>query len=333
MTIELAIVLGYPACCRAFFKQYWVNEGMVDTTWPMVTNSHHNKRSDGVLEVGGDPEANIFLRWLGVRLVSHLPCSVSCRDSVEIGKSFLQTMREFKYTEESEWLWEMLHWPLEWSALHGIAEIRTPVCKVISRTDATGDKLTIEKHGSIYPAEGASGIVFPYTQKGMAPLQIIRLDNWTDNGFRDAENMKAAHELVMSVIPFSLREHHQVLDLGCGNGMLLEKINKNYDCHVVGVDMNPANLEKLLKRVKKASVRTTNIYDFDWQEHYHVVLISVNRFKEAFEDQRERLIEKIREHCDFLIAYSYDETTFPLHWELVDRTFAPPVEARLYRIT
>jgi hypothetical protein len=29
-------LLGYPDCCREFFKRVWVDEGMVDTTWPVA---------------------------------------------------------------------------------------------------------------------------------------------------------------------------------------------------------------------------------------------------------------------------------------------------------
>ena len=31
---------------------------------------------------------------------------------------------------------EILSWPVEWSVLHGIAEIKTPIFRVISRSDA-----------------------------------------------------------------------------------------------------------------------------------------------------------------------------------------------------
>ena len=32
-------LLGYPDCCRDFFKRVWVDEGLVDTTWPMALNT------------------------------------------------------------------------------------------------------------------------------------------------------------------------------------------------------------------------------------------------------------------------------------------------------
>jgi hypothetical protein len=61
-----------------------------------------------------------------------------------------------------DWLDEVLAWPVEWSALHGIAEIRTPIAKVAMQTDATASKYTIQYPGRGYPREGARGLVFPY---------------------------------------------------------------------------------------------------------------------------------------------------------------------------
>jgi len=55
-----------------------------------------------------------------------------------------------------------LSWSAEWSGLHGIAEIKTPVLKVITNTDATARKGILRWNGSTFPAEGANGSTFPY---------------------------------------------------------------------------------------------------------------------------------------------------------------------------
>ena len=31
-------LLGFPACCIAFFRRTWVDDGCVDTTWAMAAN-------------------------------------------------------------------------------------------------------------------------------------------------------------------------------------------------------------------------------------------------------------------------------------------------------
>jgi MoaA/NifB/PqqE/SkfB family radical SAM enzyme len=61
-----------------------------------------------------------------------------------------------------DWLSEMLSWPFEWSSLHGIAEIRTPILKIAATTDAAAHKHTVQCKGDSYPEEGAAGVVFPY---------------------------------------------------------------------------------------------------------------------------------------------------------------------------
>ena len=37
-------LLGFPACCIAFFRRVWVNEGCVDTTWAMAANGGSAER-------------------------------------------------------------------------------------------------------------------------------------------------------------------------------------------------------------------------------------------------------------------------------------------------
>jgi hypothetical protein len=66
------------------------------------------------------------------------------------------------FDEELAWAEEIVSWPLEWSALHGIAEIKTPILKLAVRTDATVGKHVIRWHGLGLPAEAARGIGFAY---------------------------------------------------------------------------------------------------------------------------------------------------------------------------
>jgi hypothetical protein len=68
-----------------------------------------------------------------------------------------------------DWLPEILSWPIEWSALHRIAEIKTPVLKAFTRTDATPCKDTVRRQGDSYPLEGIRGLNFPHR----LPLQRI----------------------------------------------------------------------------------------------------------------------------------------------------------------
>ncbi|MBE3576863.1 MAG: hypothetical protein IMX00_04155 [Limnochordales bacterium] len=153
-------LLGYPGCCIDFFRRVWVDGQHVDTTWQMATNTVGPEGH--VVEVSGPPEANILLRWLGVRAVPHLPCSFTCQATVDFGRRLVEVGRARGYDREMDWLLEMLSWPVEWSALHGIAIIKTPVLQITARTDYTPSKLVVRRQGTSYPEEGAQGLVFPF---------------------------------------------------------------------------------------------------------------------------------------------------------------------------
>ena len=159
---EMGRLLGYPACCVEFSRRVSEDEGLTDTTWPMALGTVTPENGTRCIEVAGPPEANSLWRWMGVRPVPHLPCRFDCQASVELGRTFVAAGRQVGFGEEMDWLLEILSWPVEWSALHGIAEIKTPVLKVSARTDATARKYIVRRPGTAYPVEGAEGLTFPY---------------------------------------------------------------------------------------------------------------------------------------------------------------------------
>lgn len=161
---EAGRLLGYPACCREFFREAWINFNIRDTTWLMAANTTMQADGDGTLEVGGPWSTNILWRWMGVRAVPHLPCSFECERSMEMGAELMNLGRREGYQTEVEWIKQILSWPIEWSALHGIAEIKTPILKVSTSTDPTSRKRVVRRAGDSYPVEGARGLNFPYQQ-------------------------------------------------------------------------------------------------------------------------------------------------------------------------
>jgi hypothetical protein len=155
-------LLGYPPCCLAFFRHVWVEQGLVDTTWPMAIASANGSNGSTRIEIKGPPHSNILWRWMGIRAIPHMPCRSDCDPSAEVGKKMVEIGREMGYDTEIDWLLDILSWPVEWSALHGIAEVKTPVLKVTTRTDATASKYVVRRVGDAYPIEGGHGLSFPY---------------------------------------------------------------------------------------------------------------------------------------------------------------------------
>jgi hypothetical protein len=158
-------LLGYPDCCIDFFLKVCGRLGHVDTTWPMACASRDTLRtSDDVntIRVPRPSPVNILLRGLGIRAVFHFPCGFGCSKSLEVSERLTAVGRTEGFAQEMEWLCEMLRWPMEWSALHGLAEIKTPVLKCCLSTDATPTLYRVLVEGSEVPKEAAKGIGHPY---------------------------------------------------------------------------------------------------------------------------------------------------------------------------
>jgi hypothetical protein len=154
-------LLGYAPCCRSFFVDHVVGQGCADTTWPMALAGR--EPASRTIEIAAErPANNILWRWLGIRAVPHFPCGFCCSESERLAGELRAVAEGMGMDEELGWLDEILSWPVEWSALHGIAEIKTPILKITTRTDATASKYAVRWLGPSYPVEGARGLGFPY---------------------------------------------------------------------------------------------------------------------------------------------------------------------------
>ena len=67
-------------------------------------------------------------------------------------------------------LHEVLSWPAEWTALHGIAELKTPVLKAATATEVSHDLWRAAWAGTGYPAQVPAGVRFPYRAPRHLPL-------------------------------------------------------------------------------------------------------------------------------------------------------------------
>lgn len=162
---ELGKLLGYPECCRRFFRYWFEEKHLNDPSWLIARNTTGAVAQDSTVGVHGDARANILLRYCGLRAVPHLPCRFDCAASREFAERLLGLYPQLGYAEEATWLIEALDWPVEWSALHGIAEVRTPVMKLAANTDAVAGKFTIQWMGNSFATDAVRGLGFPYDMK------------------------------------------------------------------------------------------------------------------------------------------------------------------------
>jgi hypothetical protein len=318
-------LLGYPRCCREFFNSVWVRAGWVDSTWPMASETHDVVRIDNsTLEVSGPAMSNILMRWQGVRGVPHLPCSFSCTETASMGESWLSLADEHGYFDEVADLREMLDWPMEWSALHGIAEVKTPVNKVSTRTVATPSKLVIRRAGAQSPGVGAFGLRFPFHVRSRARLSApsgILPDGPTllgeryhlDNGFNSLTAMREAHRPIVAISRKALvgQSNPKVLDLGCGNGALLAAIQRAVPASTpmgIDVDINRVHHARaLLPRFHQRFLHGNLMSEETvWQEgKFDLALLMPARLCECEEESADRLRERLRRHVQVLIVYVY----------------------------
>lgn len=157
----LQTMLGTPNCCQEFLQYVWIKLERNDPTWEMACTKGLDDLANKI-KLPTNPLTNMFLHRLGLKYLHHIPCRMNCSDSITQAKKIHQIGKDLGLNHEMNWLTEILSWPIEWSALHGIAETKTPLFKFINETDATPFKYSIEYAGSQYPLEGARGLSFPY---------------------------------------------------------------------------------------------------------------------------------------------------------------------------
>jgi hypothetical protein len=153
---------GYSACCLEFFHANR-NQYRIDPLWQISGGTSTESLLSRQIPSGG--LAYPFWRWLQLEPIRLLPCSFTCAAMQALHTEWLSVAKTFGYREEIAWLNEIYNWPVEWTSLHGIAEVRTPIVKLCGTSDAFDEKHTLQLFGAAYPEVGAAGVSFPYRQK------------------------------------------------------------------------------------------------------------------------------------------------------------------------
>lgn len=277
-------LLGYPECCINEFIQRWHHEQFIDLTFTQAAFvsdiTVENRDTKLPSKDGSEPtdvtetwkislpdtmpfEAHTMLRWVGVRLVPHLPCKFDCQVSIAQAKRFYEFKDQSQYKEYIEHMYEMQQWPIEWSVMHGIVELYTPCFRVFTRGDCTIEKYVVQKHSTYFPEDGSRGARFPFkTKKNKVSesksFKNSLIDNsvWEENGYLTQEAMESAHNLMLQAVDLIDLPNKNVLDLGCGNGIFIEKLyNKVIDKHNDRFSALPCGVELAEHRIKSAMDR------------------------------------------------------------------------------
>ena len=301
-------LLGYPPCCIKFFQQVWMQERWMDTTWPMVRGGENK-----VIFSAIHPANNILLRWLGVRLVPHLPCSFECPGTRGLGEAFANLLRE-GFEDEHRWMLELLSANIEWNAIKGTAEIRTPILKIATSTDALSEPVSVRLNGTVALDAAARGNMFPWQEANLkpsiAPMVFHKTKPhgdsetpWAQNGFSSLEAMEAAHQTVVAFFrDQGVSKHDRLVDLGCGNGILANMLSD----WTTGVEV----LEERAKAAKRRLRTVMQMSIIEWMRSdpgdYDVVLLMPGRLLEMNREDRTFAIRWLRNHAKRVVLYNYD---------------------------
>lgn len=110
-----------------------------------------------------------ILLWdhIGLSLFGEQPLSLSSGRHVALVDDHLTWMEQTGLETAAALAREVLSWPVEWSSLNGIEEIRTPILKYMTTnwTKPYHTRHTVQLLGNAYPADGAAGLNFPYQNK------------------------------------------------------------------------------------------------------------------------------------------------------------------------
>jgi len=169
---EIGRLLGYPICCRNSYLNRIQTMEYMDPIWWIVNGAAPADSHTALAELRTyQPLTNIFLRRMGIAAIFHVPCSFQCAASEALARQVLQSVENRgNFESQVSVLKNVLQWPMEWSALHGIAEIKTPIFRISTRTDATANKVTLRLWGALYPPEGGHGVKFPFNQSARFTL-------------------------------------------------------------------------------------------------------------------------------------------------------------------
>lgn len=114
------------------------------------------------VSVAGDWAANPLLAPVGLVVQPLWPGGFDCPDAAARGAALVAAAGRHGREEAIGWLRAALSWPVAWSALHGIAEVKTPVFRFIRTTPPTPGVLAVLREGAAMPEGAARGLGFPF---------------------------------------------------------------------------------------------------------------------------------------------------------------------------
>jgi len=151
-------------CCHAITTETFVRNRK-EQIWETAFTGSYDILGEETIQLPHTSQKGDLWRKLIVYPFTGQFCSFFCENRDDLEKEFMAQMRLAGYEEEFQWLQELYSWPIEWSANHGICELRTPILKCCYETDWTSKEYRVQITGEDYPDEGMEGLRFPYQKR------------------------------------------------------------------------------------------------------------------------------------------------------------------------
>lgn len=162
--VTQGMMLGYPTCCIEHFNEC-LPKGYFDPIFQMADRSLEiTKKKDEHFIRLTDEAYHItspLLRYTGIRIVPHIPCSFNCEGSKKIAEDWIRLARDYEQSGIEHAIM-MLSMPMEWDCLRGIAYISSPVFKIEANSLTCHPKYVVQKEGTHFPEEAPTGLKFPW---------------------------------------------------------------------------------------------------------------------------------------------------------------------------
>lgn len=148
-------LLGYPACCRDWFDEVWPT--YVDPIWQIKGDPLDVGEDKHLIwkSVSASPYTQAALRYIGLWWSPAFPCDHLCERHTSFGQGFAELGHKID-SEAAEWLDILMRMPFRWSALKGVAEITTPLFKIITNSIPCWPRHDIYFHpvDEVWPEKG-----------------------------------------------------------------------------------------------------------------------------------------------------------------------------------
>ncbi len=120
---------------------------------------------------------------------------------------------------------------------------------------------------------GLAGRLLPYTPLDIPPEQWER--QYADGHWQRLEHI---HELPRyGAVAAYCREAAPgpaVLDIGCGEGLLLRHLTADHETHYLGIDISVTAIEAARRRYRQATFLTTNVQQYQSGERFDAIVFN-----------------------------------------------------------